>query len=161
VSPLRRRKKESSSGADSDDLVTDDDGADGDGSNEAAGGASSPPAGPWDVEDAPPDEVARLDLGSLRIPIVEGMEIQVNLDEASGTVAAVTLLMADSALQLQAFAAPRNEGIWDEVRRELAGEITRDGGVASFRSLSRTVRACSLRCASSDRTDLAGCCVAS
>jgi hypothetical protein len=33
-------------------------------------------------------------------------------------------------LQLQAFAAPRREGIWADVRRELAAEITRDGGLA-------------------------------
>ena len=88
------------------------------------------PAGPWDQEDAPDDEVERLDLGSMRIPGAPGMEIQINLDEAAGTVVAVTAVLGDSTLQLQAFAAPRREGIWDEVRRELAAEITKDGGIA-------------------------------
>ena len=88
------------------------------------------PQGPWDVDDVPDDDVVRLDLGSMRIPGAPGMEIQVNLDEAAGTVIAVTAMLGDSSLQLQAFAAPRREGIWDEVRRELAAEITRDGGIA-------------------------------
>ena len=88
------------------------------------------PTGPWDLEDAPDDEVVRLDLGSMRIPGAPGMEIQINLDEAAGTVVAVTAVLGDSTLQLQAFAAPRREGIWDEVRRELAAEITKDGGIA-------------------------------
>ena len=135
MSALRRRKKESASDPESagEGLEALDDSPDSD-ADDALSGAGKPgrPDGPWDVEDAPEDDVARLDLGSLRVPVVEGMEIQVNLDEASGVVAAVTLLVGDSALQLQAFAAPRNEGIWDEVRRELAGEITRDGGVADL-----------------------------
>jgi hypothetical protein len=88
------------------------------------------PTGPWDVDDAPEDEVVRLDLGSMRIPGTPGTEIQVNLDEAGGSVIAVTAVHGESTLQLQAFAAPRREGIWAEVRRELAAEITKDGGLA-------------------------------
>jgi hypothetical protein len=86
------------------------------------------PTGPWDVDDVPADEVVRLDLGSLLIPGEEGVEIQVNLDEATGGVVAVTVVIGTSALQLQAFAAPRSEAIWPEVRAELAAEIVRDGG---------------------------------
>ena len=95
-----------------------------------------PNNGPWDVDDAPHDEVVRLDLGSIRIPGTAGMEIQVNLDEAAGSVVAVTVVLGDSTLQLQAFAAPRREGIWDEVRRELAAEITRDGGIADVEDIA-------------------------
>lgn len=94
---------------------------------ESAAGSAQ---GPWDVADAPQDEVARLDLGSIRVPGLPGVEVQVNLDEASGTVVAVTAVHADSALQLQAFAASRNEPIWPDVRRELAAQITSDGGLA-------------------------------
>jgi hypothetical protein len=31
---------------------------------------------------------------------------------------------------LQAFAAPRSEGLWDEIRTEIAGGLTRQGGTA-------------------------------
>ncbi len=90
------------------------------------------PTGPWDVDDVPDDGIVRLDVGALRVPGVDGMEIQVNLDEASGAVIAVTVVSEGSALQLQPFAAPRNEGIWDDVRRELAAQITKDGGLADL-----------------------------
>jgi Protein of unknown function (DUF3710) len=118
---------------DFDDLSAEPDAAEDDEADGSTGAARRPTAtdaGPWDVSSAPDDRLPRLDLGSLRVPVVEGIEIQINLDEASGTVAAVTLVTGDSALQVQAFAAPRNEGIWDEVRQELAAEITRDGGLA-------------------------------
>ncbi len=97
----------------------------------ADAGASVPrPHGPWDVDDVPDDDVVRLDLGCMRVPGLPGVEIQVNVDEASGTVAAVTAIHAQSALQLQAFAAPRGEPLWPQVRRELAAGITKDGGLA-------------------------------
>ncbi len=47
----------------------------------------------------------------------------------SSEVIAVTLVLGDSALQLQPFAAPRTEGIWDDVRTEIRGGITQQGGI--------------------------------
>jgi Protein of unknown function (DUF3710) len=91
-------------------------------------------AGPWDVADAPKDDVVRLDLGSILVPGLAGVEVQVNLDEASGVVVAVTAVHEGSALQLAAFAAPRNEPIWPDVRRELAAQITSDGGLADVQA---------------------------
>ena len=135
---FRRRKDRSEGSAESADEVDDTYEEELDGESADAADAeddSDPvepdrPTGPWDVEDAPEDEVVRLDLGSMRIPGTPGTEIQVNLDEAGGSVIAVTAVHGESTLQLQAFAAPRREGIWAEVRRELAAEITKDGGLA-------------------------------
>jgi hypothetical protein len=43
------------------------------------------------------------------------------------------VVYGESALQLQAFAAPKTSGLWDEVRAEIAGEVTRSGGQSEDR----------------------------
>jgi hypothetical protein len=89
---------------------------------------TEPPApehGPWDAQHAP-EGVQRLDLGSLQIPAVEGVEVRVQANPDGG-VEQVVLVDGDSALQLGVFAAPRSEGIWDEVRTEIARAMTADG----------------------------------
>jgi hypothetical protein len=84
-----------------------------------------PDHGPWDAEHAP-DGVQRLDLGSLQIPAVEGVEVRVQANP-EGNVEQIVLVDGDSALQLGVFAAPRSEGIWNEVRAEIAAAMTADG----------------------------------
>lgn len=69
----------------------------------------------------------RLDLGSMRIPVFADMEVRVELNDAKQPVAA-SLLHAGSAVQLLAFAAPRGDGIWDDVRAEIADSVRGDGG---------------------------------
>ena len=69
-------------------------------------------------------------MGGMWIPMVDGLEVRVEADQDSGHVLAVTLVLDDGALQLQPFAAPRNEGIWDEVRAEIRTGVTKDGGTA-------------------------------
>ena len=39
-------------------------------------------------------------------------------------------VLGGSAVQLQAFAAPRTEGLWPDIRSEIAASITRQGGTA-------------------------------
>lgn len=95
----------------------------------APGGGPSREAGPWDVSEvADPADGGRIDLGGLWIPGAEGLEVRVEADQATGQVIAVTLVLGDGALQLQPFAAPRTEGIWDEVRAEIRAGITTSGG---------------------------------
>jgi hypothetical protein len=88
------------------------------------------PEGPWDVEDAPEPDVDRLDLGALQVPVPDGAELRVEVSP-EGQVYAVTLVRGPSTMQLMAFAAPRTEGIWAEVRTEIAAEITGNGGSAT------------------------------
>ena len=87
-------------------------------------------AGPWDVDevdlDAPGPE--RIDLGSLLVTGVEGVELRLQADQASGTVSAVLLASGDGGLELRPFAAPKSGGLWDELRGEIAAEATRLGG---------------------------------
>lgn len=73
----------------------------------------------------------RLDLGALWLVGVPGMELRLDVEEGSQNVVAVTAALDDqSTVHLQVFAAPRSEGIWDEIRTELAASITGQGGTA-------------------------------
>lgn len=85
----------------------------------------APEQGPWDSRWAR-DGVQRLDMGSLLIPAVEGVEVRVQANP-DGTVEQIVLVEGESALQLGVFAAPRSEGIWDEVRTEIAESMAADG----------------------------------
>lgn len=95
-------------------------------------GASEEPeaaraAGPWDVEDDVP-ELARVDLGAVLVPGIQGMELRMEVDQGSGVITGVSISLDESLLQVQAFAAPRSEGIWDEIRGEIAQSIGQQGG---------------------------------
>ncbi len=58
----------------------------------------------------------RLDLGSLLITPEPGRELRLQVDERTQAVQAVLLAGSDGALELRAFAAPRNGDLWSEVR---------------------------------------------
>ena len=83
--------------------------------------------GPWDVSEVP-ELGQRIDLGALRIPGVNGMELRMEVDKKTNRVTGVGIAVEGSALQVQAFAAPRSEGIWDEIRAEIAESIVKQGG---------------------------------
>ncbi|MBQ1065477.1 MULTISPECIES: DUF3710 domain-containing protein [Micromonospora] len=85
---------------------------------------SAPDRGPYDVSEAP--DAPRLDLGSLQIPAVPDVEVRVQADP-QGVIQQVVLVHGQSALQLGVFAAPRSEGIWDEVREEIRQSLVADG----------------------------------
>jgi hypothetical protein len=85
--------------------------------------------GPWDVSERP-DREGYVDLGGLRLHGREGMELRLELDESTGAVSSATVQLGNSAVQLQAFAAPRSEGIWGEIREEIREGIARQGGHA-------------------------------
>ncbi|RKN49153.1 DUF3710 domain-containing protein [Micromonospora endolithica] len=87
-----------------------------------------PARGPYDVSEAP-DGVQRLDLGSLQIPAVPDVEVRVQADP-QGVIQQVVLVHGPNALQLGVFAAPRSEGIWDEVREEIRQSLFADGAAA-------------------------------
>src|SRR5664279_126512 len=85
--------------------------------------------GPFDRSEVGSLE-GRLDLGSLWLTGVPGMELRLEVEEESQTVVGVTAVLGESAVQLQAFAAPRSEGIWEDIRAEIAASITSQGGTA-------------------------------
>jgi hypothetical protein len=107
---------------------TDDD-AEADASEETAdaGDEVDRSAGPYDLSEVPDDGLARLDLGGLQVPGVEGMELRLEVDEEADAVVAVSVVTGDSALQLMVFAAPRTDGIWDDVRGEIRSNLAGSG----------------------------------
>jgi hypothetical protein len=111
--------------------VDSDSGADSATSAGAAGSLVSPVLleheRPWDVTEAPAEGPPRLDLGGLLVPVLPDTEIRVELNEQKMPIAA-TILHSGSALQVLAFAAPRRDGIWDDVRGEIAESLRADGG---------------------------------
>ena len=85
--------------------------------------------GPFDRSEVDGLE-GRLDLGSLWLTGIPGMELRLEVEQESQALVGVTAVLGESAVQLQAFAAPRSEGIWDEIRTEIAASITSQGGTA-------------------------------
>ncbi|MEP9365386.1 DUF3710 domain-containing protein [Nocardioides sp. CN2-186] len=116
-----RRKSESSEAADTTETAEVDE-------VEAAG----PVVGPYDVDDlAADDEIVRIDLGSLLVEPVEGLELRLQVEDATQTVQSVMLAGPEGAVELRAFAAPRNGDLWSEVRPQIAAEYAQRGGTAS------------------------------
>lgn len=85
--------------------------------------------GPFDITEKP-EPTGVLDLGALKVPAAKGMEMRLDVEKDSGRVVGVTLGAGGSHLQLQAFAAPRSQGLWAELRQEIAEGIRDTGGTA-------------------------------
>jgi hypothetical protein len=84
--------------------------------------------GPWDAaDDIPP--LNRVDFGSLQIPVADGFEIQLNIADDQGPLIAV--VREDSSLQVQAFAAAKSGGLWEDVRQEIMTAVVEAGGTAA------------------------------
>lgn len=87
--------------------------------------------GPFDIKDAPDTE--RLDFGSIQIPAREGMSIAVEVEKRSRAVTGLTLTYGESQIQINAFAAPKSEGLWDDIRKSLRESVASQGGTTETR----------------------------
>lgn len=85
--------------------------------------------GPFDVGDAVEDDRERLDFGAMLIPKEAGKDVRVSLDD-KGRVVSVSVHRDGSAMQIGAYAAPRDGAIWPDLRPELATTISSQGGRA-------------------------------
>ncbi|BBX70754.1 DUF3710 domain-containing protein [Mycolicibacterium psychrotolerans] len=84
--------------------------------------------GPFDIDDFDdPDvaTVARLDLGSVLIPMPEGGQVQVEINE-TGVPSAVWVVTPHGRFTIAAYAAPKSTGLWREVASELAESLRKD-----------------------------------
>ncbi|MER5997449.1 DUF3710 domain-containing protein [Nonomuraea angiospora] len=76
-------------------------------------------SGPWDA-DEPHPETDRIDLGGLRLP--HNPDFDVRLASVGDQHVGVVVLYEESSLQLQALAAPRSSGLWDEVKTKILAQ---------------------------------------
>lgn len=87
--------------------------------------------GPWDESDHP-ERGGLLDAGSLWLPLIPRANIQYSVDQRRKVILGVLYVKDGSALQLQAFAAPKSSGLWDEVRAEMVSVLASQGGRSQF-----------------------------
>ena len=83
--------------------------------------------GPFDVSEISSRD-GYVDLGALLIAPSEGLQLRLEVEEATQRVVAVTMDLNGSSLQLQAFAAPKTEGLWDEIREQIGQSVGSQGG---------------------------------
>ncbi|OBI28881.1 hypothetical protein A5709_03240 [Mycobacterium sp. E1386] len=91
--------------------------------------------GPFDIddfEDPSVAEVARLDLGSVLIPMPEAGQLQVELTE-TGVPSAVWVVTPNGRFTIAAYAAPKTGGLWREVAGELADSLRKDSAKVSIK----------------------------
>lgn len=94
-----------------------------------------PKSAPADrAENGPLDEAEAnavrpyVDLGGVKILPRPDLRVRLEVEEGSKRVVAVALDLQDSSLQVQPFAAPRNSGLWHEIREQIAAQLQQQGG---------------------------------
>jgi hypothetical protein len=99
---------------------SDADDADDEGGVEDDSGYAREEIGPWDVSEIDEDDdIKRIDLGSLKVPVIEGMELRLQVNRERTAITSVMVSKGDSTLEISAFAAPRSLGLWDDIADEI------------------------------------------
>src|SRR3954462_4985979 len=84
--------------------------------------------GPFDIDDFDDPAAAaqaRLDLGSVLVPMPEAGQVQVELTEG-GVPSAVWVVTANGRFTVAAYAAPKSSALWREGASELADSLRKD-----------------------------------
>ncbi|WP_246098255.1 DUF3710 domain-containing protein [Rhodococcus spelaei] len=94
--------------------------------------------GPYDASEFDPADLeqeaaARLDLGSVLVPLPEGGQIQVEMSP-DGSPQAVHLVTEHGRITVAAYAAPKSPGQWREVAGDLAESLRTDNAGVSVES---------------------------
>jgi hypothetical protein len=119
----RKSKKEQAAEPDESSAVAESEDSAGMGSEDTGARVN----GPFDVSEISSRD-GYVDLGALLIAPSEGLQLRLEVEEATQRVVAVTMDLNGSSLQLQAFAAPKTEGLWDEIREQIGQSVGSQGG---------------------------------
>ena len=134
---LKKKKQEDGQAAEATEAAGDDAAPAGEAAVDS--GAEAPAAHVDRPERGPFDSTERegldgyIDLGALRIGAAEGLQLRLEVEERTKRVIAVTLDLGGSTLQLQAFAAPRSEGVWEDIREQIGKSVGSQGGTVQER----------------------------
>jgi len=90
-------------------------------------GDLNPAGGPWDIADAPADSDF-YDFGVLKLPALPGMRARLEIDPQVKHIGAVTVRIADCALQLQVIAKQRGVSEWTDTRQALLANLRQRPG---------------------------------
>ncbi len=83
--------------------------------------ADERPKGPFDITEVETTDFSKgyMDLGAIKVPIRKNVSYRLEQEQAKQKVFAVSAVHENSTLQIQAFAAPRSGGQWEEIRQEM------------------------------------------
>lgn len=79
------------------------------------------PDGPFDISEVDTKDFSKgyMDLGAVKVPLRKNVSYRLEQEQTNQKVFAVSAVHDNSTLQIQAFAAPRSGGQWDEIRQEM------------------------------------------
>lgn len=103
----------------------------------ADGGVKHPkelPSGPLDLSQISDDKLAEYtDFGAFLVPKIAGLAIypESPLDEKS--FGSLTMQFGKAAVELLAVAAPKSQKLWDDLRKEVRGDTTKQGNTCEER----------------------------
>ena len=66
-----------------------------------------------------PDYDEYLDMGSYYLPFLLGIQLRIKANRKTGQVLGATITFGASSLEIEAFAAPKTMGLWDDMRADL------------------------------------------
>lgn len=83
--------------------------------------ADERPDGPFDLSEVETRDFSKgyMDLGTIKVPMRKKVSYRLEQEQAKQKVFAVSAVHENSTLQIQAFAAPRSGGQWDDIRSEM------------------------------------------
>lgn len=86
--------------------------------------------GPFDVDevDLDADDIERLDFGCVVLTPFDGMQLQLQVDQATGRVQAALVMNGNSAIEIALFAAPAHTSMVAEVRQDMITATQAHGG---------------------------------
>lgn len=88
--------------------------------------------GPFDITEVPAMR-PYVDFGGVKVAPREGLQLRLDVEEASKRVVAISLDLAGSTLQVQAFSAPRSTGLWHGIRAQSTEQLTGQGAAVEER----------------------------
>ncbi|MFT4147774.1 MAG: DUF3710 domain-containing protein [Micrococcaceae bacterium] len=83
--------------------------------------------GPFDISEVERND-NEVDCGSIILPEMPNLDVRMEMEENTGRILSLNFDDDDSSLQVQAFAAPKSEGLWLALKDQIAESAIEQGG---------------------------------